>query len=343
MAFAQSPTPTISKTGGATSSPPPGLEDAVNSLGETDLQAAVSFAKSNFANPDALNETELNRAMLEGLVIRQPNGFALLAGPDPTAPEVNLYSELLEGHIGYLRVGSLTNANLKATDHKLSEFAAKTSDAIILDLRASSQPNDFAMAAEFAKRFCPKGKTLFTVHKAAARQDRSFSSDRDPSFQGLIVVLADGETTGAAEAIAAALRIYDRALIIGQPTSGRAAEYSDLPLPGGKILRVASAVAVMPDNQPIFPEGVKPDLPVSMSMSDKHQIFQLSTEKGVAQFLYETERPHLNEAALLSGANPELDAAEARRSPAKAKQPSHDPILQRALDVLTSLEIYQKR
>jgi carboxyl-terminal processing protease len=231
-------------------------------------------------------------------------------------------------------------------DKKLGEFSAKKVEALIIDLRDSPPTNDFATAAEFAKRFCPKGKPLFTLRKPAARQDRVFSSDREPAFQGLVMVLADGETAGGAETLAGALRFYDKALIIGQPTAGRAVEYSDLQLPSGKMLRVAVAEAVLPEGRPLFPDGVKPDLPVEMSMADKRQIFQLSVQKGMGPFVYETERPHLNEAALLAGTNPELDAAEAaqeRRRRPPEKPAAHDPVLQRALDVVTSLEIYQKR
>ena len=133
-------------------------------------------------------------------------------------------------------------------------------------------------------------------------------------------------------------------MTIGQPTAGRAAEYSDLPLPSGTILRVAAAAAIGPGGQPLFPAGVKPDLPVEMSLADKRQIFRVSADKGMAAFVYETERPHLNEAALIAGTNPELDAAEAqRRNRGREKQPAHDPVVQRAIDVVTSLEIYQKR
>jgi len=214
---------------------------------------------------------------------------------------------------------------------------------VIVDLRASST-GDFAIAAEFAKRFCPKGKALFALRKPAARQNRSFSSDRDPTFQGLIVALIDGDTTTGAEAVAADLRFYDKALLIGQPSAGRAVEYSDLPLPSGKIMRVASAEAALPDGQSLFPGGVKPDLPVEMSLTDKRQIFRLSSEKGMTPFVYETERPHLNEAALIAGTNPELDIPDAqRRNRARERQPARDSVLQRALDVVTSLEIYQKR
>jgi len=314
-------------------------------LGEGDLQAAISLLKSNFTNPDAITDTELNRAMLAGLLVRMPGGLMLLpnresATPEPTAA---FYSEVFDGHIGYLRLGALNSANLKEMDKNLQDFGAKKIDAVIVDLRASSI-GDFATAAEFAKRFCPKGKALFTVRKPAARQDRSFTSDRDPAFQGLIVALVDSDTAGGAETMAADLRFYDKALLVGQASAGRAVEYSELPLPSGKILRVASADAVLPDGQPLFPGGVKPDLPVEMSVTDKRQVFRLSGEKGMTPFVYETERPHLNEAALIAGTNPEIDIPDAqRRNRAREKQPARDSVLQRALDVVTSLEIYQKR
>jgi peptidase S41-like protein len=326
----------------------PTARQLVDSLGPADLQAMITLFKSNFTNPDAITDTELNRATVEGLVARLPGGVMLFPDKESApseAPSV-LYSEVLDGRIGYLRLGSLSGANLQAMDKGLGNFAAKNVDALIIDLRSSQGPSDFAVAAEFAKRFCPKAKPLFTLRKPAMRQDRVFSSDHDPAFQGLIMVLADGDTSGAAEAIASALRFYDKALVIGQPTAGRAVEYSDLPLPGGKILRVAVAEAVSPDGHSLFPEGIKPDLPVDMPMADKQQIFQLSADKGMGPFVYETGRPHMNEAALLAGTNPEVEewgAAQQRRGRGPEKTPPHDPVLQRALDVVTSLEVYQRR
>ena len=90
-------------------------------------------------------------------------------------------------------------------------------------------------------------------------------------------------------------------------------------------------------------EWQRPDRILSSQAND---FFQLSGEKGMTPFVYEGGRPHLNEAALLAGTNPEVEAAEAaqqRRGRAPEKPPAYDPVLQRALDVVTSLEIYQKR
>ena len=159
------------------------------------------------------------------------------------------------------------------------------------------------------------------------------------------MILADADTAGPAEVLAGVIRHYEKTLIIGQPTAGRAVEYSDLSLPSGKVLRTAVAEAVLPEDRPLFPEGVKPDLPVEMLLAEKRQIFQASVEKGMGPFVYETERPHLNEAALLAGTNPELDAAEAaqqRRGRGPDRVP-RDAVLQRAIDLVTSLAIYQKR
>ena len=289
-----------------------------------------------------MTDAELNRATLMGLLVRMPGGLMVLPNRDAITTESGgpFFSEIFEGHIGYLRLGDLNNANLKELDKKVQEFGQKKVDALIIDLRIST--GDFTSAAEFAKRFTPKGKVLFNVRKPA-RQDRSFTSDRDPSFQGLIVVLADSDTSGGAEAVVAVLKQNDKALIIGQTTAGRAVEYSDQPLPSGKILRVASAEAVLPDGQPLFPGGVKPDLPVEMNPGEKRQVFRLSADKGMEPFVYELDRPHLNEAALIAGTNPELDIPDAqRRNRARSGQPLRDPVLQRALDVVTSLEIYQK-
>ena len=157
-------------------------------------------------------------------------------------------------------------------------------------------------------------------------------------------MLADGETAGAAEAVAGVIHIYNKAVIIGQQTAGRAVEYSDLKLPSGKLLRVAVGEAVLPEGHPLFPGGLKPDVSVEMAAADKKEVFQTSREKGMTPFVTENSRPHLNEAALISGKNPELEAMEAaQRRKTPEKNGVHDAVLQRALDLVTSIGIFQKK
>jgi len=340
-----SPTPTPAPSPQV--SPVPTTKSLVDSMDSADLKEAIQLLKNHYIKPEALNETELNRATFEGILTRLGRGVVLLAdsAAEATAPAAPFFGEILEGHIGYLRFGALIRPNLDAMDAMLKTFASKKVDALVLDLRASPATNDFGTASEFGKRFCPKGKPLFSLRKTTVKQERTFTSDRDPSYQGLMIILADGDTAGAAEAIAGAIHLHEKALVIGQPTAGRAVEYSDLKLPSGKILRVAVGEAVLPEDRPLFPGGLQPDVPVEMPAADKREVFQQSRDKGMAPFVVETERPHLNEAALISGKNPELEALEAaqRRGSGPEKPTVRDPVLQRALDLVTTIEIFQKR
>lgn len=316
-------------------------------MSSVDLQQALQLLKSNYINPEALNETELNRATLSGLMMRLGRGLIILPERAPEAAETDnpFFGEMLEGHIAYLKLGALSAAHLKAMDAQLQTFATKKVDAVVIDLRASTGTNDFALAADFAKRFVTKGKLLFSLRKTASKQERSFTAEAEPAYRGLMIVLADADTCGPAEAIAGVLRFYNKALVIGQPTAGQAVEYADLPLNGGRILRVAVTEAVLPEGRALFPGGLKPDLPVEMSAADKRIVFQHAPEKGMSPFIFESERPHLNEAALLAGRNPEIDSMEnaQRRNRATEKSTTRDPVLQRAVDVITSLSIYQGR
>jgi C-terminal processing protease CtpA/Prc len=325
----------------------PTTRSLIDSMDASDLKEAIQLLKNNYIKPETLNETELSRAAFEGILTRLGRGAILLSNADAQSsePAAPLYGEVLDAHVGYLRLGALNKANLEALDTNLQSFATKKVDAVVLDFRASSASNDFAVAAEFAKRFCPKEKLLFTLRKTNAKQERSFTSERDPAYQGLIVLLADNDTAGAAEAVAGVIRIYDKAVLIGQQSAGQAVEYSDLKLPSGKVLRIAVGEAVLPEGHPLFPGGLKPDVPVDMPAVDKREVFHTSREKGMTPFVTEASRPHLNEAALISGKNPELEAMEAaqRRKTAAEKGGVHDPVLQRALDLVTSIGVFQKK
>ena len=178
--LAQSPTPPGASPGrpptpiksSPTPSPSPAAtpteRELINGLNQADLQAAITLLKNNFTNADALSEVELNRALVEGLITRLGQGATLLPAREnaPAVPPSPFYSEILEGHIGYLRLGALNAGNLPALDKALAAFSSKNVDAMIVDLRASAEANDFAIAADFAKRFCPKGKPLFRDRKS---------------------------------------------------------------------------------------------------------------------------------------------------------------------------------
>ena len=322
--------------------PAPSLRQEINSLEPTQIQKAVETLQANFLSSTSLDEASKQRALLEGLIRRLAPGVTITA-PSPSLPPTETYpflAEILDGRAGYLRPGLLDAGTLSQMDVALASFTAKKIPSVILDLRAVPRGSGFDDAAEFAKRFCPKGKLLFSIRKPSAKGERMLMSDKEPLFQGILVVLTDFDTSGAAEALAATLRANAGAMIVGSDTSGEAVEFSEFPLGNGRVLRVAVAEIVLPGNHTIFPGGVKPDIAISLAPNIQAEIFQVSREKGVSQFVFDTGRTRLSEAALVANTNPEIESSEAQKE--KGRLVLHDTVLQRAVDLVTAISFYKK-
>jgi hypothetical protein len=311
---------------------------AIDALPPEALDEAIDLLREHYLTPAALEERELKRATLQGLLERLGTGVSLVApGTVPEAPVSPFRSEVLDGRIACVRLGSLRDEHLAQLDTALADFTTRALRALVLDLRATPAGTDYERAAEVCRRFTPKGRVLFTVRKPRAQEERVLTSRDEPKYTGLLVVLVDPDSAGSAEVIAAVLRAESRAMVIGQQTKGEAVEFADLALPGGKVLRTAVAEVVLPQGAPVFPGGLTPDLRVEVPQETTDAVLARQVEKGVAESVFETERRRMNEAALVAGVNPEIEALESAQQSAKEAAPVRDVVLQRAVDFITTV------
>lgn len=332
-------------------------QTAIDSLSASELQAAINDLKANYFKPDQLGETDLKRALLSGILSRlTPGVFIRTTGTDSAQPaEAPFKAETLKTSgksISYFRLGSLNKANLEQLDLALKGAATESTPASILDLRATPESNDFELAAEVLRRFCPKGSPLFSIKKPGlsskeednrpSGSDREIISAQEPVFQGPLMVLVDGENAGAPEIIAASLRLNTKAIIIGEKTKGEGVEFADFSLGANKTLRIAVAEVVLREGAAIYPQGVTPDILVEAPLELQHKVLAQALEKGISGLVFETERPRTNEASLVAGTTPELDALQiAQKASAEKESPLHDLVLQRAVDLITSIGIFE--
>src|SRR5256885_10968019 len=125
-----SPSPTAAPEPSAT----PTTRALIDSMDSADLKEAIQLLKNNYIKPEALSETELSRAAFEGILGRLGRGVVLLssANAEPSEPAAPFYVEILDGHIGYLRLGLLNKANLEALETNLQNLAGKKVDYVVL-------------------------------------------------------------------------------------------------------------------------------------------------------------------------------------------------------------------
>lgn len=319
-------------------------EALIDSLSATELDEVITLLRDHFIKPEMLADLALKRATVQGTVERLAPGAALLEAPKADQVVVSPFrSEVIDGRIGYARLGSATPANVAELDTALAQFSEKKLGSLVLDLRATPGSSEVEQTAEVCRRFVPKGRVLFSVRRANVKQEQVLTSKDDPKFRGIIVVLVDRESAGSAEVIAAVLRTHVNAMVIGQQTRGEAVEFENFPLPSGKLVRIAVAEVALPDKTTVFPGGVKPDLAVDVPQETTEAVLKQGLEKGVSEMVFEVERIRMNEAALVAGTNPELDAAiAAQKSKAERKSLLRDAVLQRAVDFITTLAIYEK-
>jgi C-terminal processing protease CtpA/Prc len=323
--------------------PTPTTRQVIDKLSDAQLDQAIQSLRAGYLDASQTDDQQLRRATLEGLLSRLAPGLTITtdaAIKQASTGGPGFLAEILDSRIGYVRLGAISHDALAQMDTALASFKEKQIYGVILDLRGAPASTDYEMAAEFARRFCPKGSLLFTVQKPSAKQERILTSNQDPSFSGVLVILTDKKNSGAAEALAAALRHDAHAMIVGATTRGEAVEFSDVALGDGRTLRIAVAQVVLPEVGTIFPDGVAPDIAATLDPAVQARIFTVSKEKGVSQFVFETERPHFNEAALVANTNPEID-------PDVMQPDDHhalwDTVLQRAVDLVTAIRFYDDR
>jgi carboxyl-terminal processing protease len=171
--------------------------------------------------------------------------------------------------IGYLRMGSFPNDIAEELGWAVSDVSGHR--AMILDLRGN--PGGLIDAVDAtAGIFLPPGTLVVSgtgrYHFLGSRRFTA-TGDAQVRYKGPVAVLVDGNSESGAEALASALQIYHRALIVGEPTAKHVLGVEvEQPLSDGGLLRVATLDMRDANGDPLEGKGVTPDIIVSRTPAD---------------------------------------------------------------------------
>jgi hypothetical protein len=328
----------------ATASAPPTIYpiDPLDTIGMAGLQEAFRVLRTSYIHRESLTPLELNRAALQGVLDRLDFGADLVTGEPPPLPfKPGFRSARLPGGVGYLRPVAFDAEEVAMIGSELGALAAAGVATLVLDLRAPVTGGDFAVAARLADFFVPADVQLFQVVRPGEDRPRVFVSQSEPVWSGPLVVLVDGSTSGVAEVVAAVLedQLDPDPFTAGAPTPGRAVEYEEFDIAEAVRMRVAAAEVVLPDGTGLFRRGVTPDLAIPDDPQGKEAFFTAAGDDPAGRFVYESERPRLNEAALVSGTNPELPYLILRSADQPTpydEPPVVDRVFQQVIDLIAA-------
>jgi len=149
----------------------------------------------------------------------------------------------------------------QAVARLVSGLAARTPrpQALILDLRGN-RGGLLPQAVGVADVFLAGGEVVHQRgrHPEASRTWLAGGADLAEGMQ--VVVLVDGGTASAAEAVAASLQDLGRAWIVGSATRGKGLIQLVRPLPDGSELHISWSRLLRRDGQPLQDRGVVPHL-----------------------------------------------------------------------------------
>jgi len=224
-------------------------------------------------------------------------------------------------------------------------------DGVVLDLRYA-RGDDYAAAAAAADLFVRKEQALLNWGSGVVR-----SKAKKDGIGLPVAVLVNGQTTGAAEALAGVLRETGAGLVLGGRTAGQAMVTQEFALKNGERLRIATAAIQLGNGSAMSEEGLKPDIAVEVGAEEERGYYAdayrateraslpagagLSATNQGSGTNRAARRPRFNEADLVRERREGISEADltAMREREADKPMVQDPALARALDLLRGLAL----
>lgn len=305
-----------------------------------------------------LDEAELNRAAVEGLLARLRGRALFATNPaqaqaEPTGP-ILAKATVYDDAYAYMRFSRVDAGAAADFDKTLRGLASSNKlKGLVLDLRFADG-QDYAAAAAVADRFLASERPLLDWGSGLVR-----STDKTNAVRMPVAVLMNRQTTGSAETLAAVLQKSEVALLVGANTTGAAGIMKDFKLKNGQTLRVATALIKLGQGETLSAKGLVADIPVSLPPEEERRFLDdpyrnpqkptLSAAGPGTNSLAGTNRAgRVNEAELVrrmkDGMNPDSELAMLLSSLRDSERPAlRDPALVRALDLLKGLAVVYGR
>ena len=184
---------------------------------------------------------------------------------------ISVESEITDNNVGVVRISSFSALSASQFENALQTFAESSVRALMLDLRGNSS-SFYGSIPDMVNNLVGADTIAFTERRGGVRSDFIITDESNflpEEMSGLpIVILVDSGTSGAGELLAAILKSYAGALLVGENTAGNAFIQQTHPLNDGSAIRVTVAQIVLASGLDYAETGLAPDYPTDSGIND---------------------------------------------------------------------------
>jgi len=238
-------------------------------------------------------------------------------------------------NIGYLRITSFTEQTedgLIKSINKIQNNNIKIK-GFVLDLR-SNPGGLLSQAIKVTDIFLKRGEIVSTRGRDKKDIRRYRAKNKDLTNGKPIVVLINGGSASASEIVAGALQDHRRAIIVGTQSFGKGSVQTIIPFQRSKAdnvsgIRLTTARYYTPSGESIQGKGISPDIIVEQGEFESYE-FKRYSESDLKDSLDKKDKDNTT------------DNTEDTELSEKEQRLSKDYQLQRALDLLKGLSIFEE-
>ena len=151
------------------------------------------------------------------------------------------YVGMLDGDIGYIKLNQFTEEASKEIETGLDSLKEQGARGYLLDLRGN--PGGLLeQAVGVVGKFLEEDRLIVYTKGRPGTEQRSYrASDNYTLVDAPLVVLVDRYSASASEIVAGAIQDWDRGIVAGRPTFGKASVQQIFPMNEGTALKITTA------------------------------------------------------------------------------------------------------
>ncbi len=151
---------------------------------------------------------------------------------------------------GYICLTMFSETTIADFHNAVADLKKKGMKHLVLDLR-NNAGGLFDVAVALADEFLDGDKVIVSTRGAHVPSETFRAKEKGVMEKGRLVLLVDNQTKSAAEIFSAAIRDWDRGVLVGRTTFGKGLIQETLPFSDGSALRITVARYLTPSGMSI--------------------------------------------------------------------------------------------